>query len=175
MDAHECCYFVCPLYSHAAPQRAVSVSEPLSVGSFESSVACCITESSFWSVLGFSITEYTLGPPQLRALEPCIDAAVRGLQLSITAQSGEANDGWRLGQLHRRAGLQPRQMKSSSLCVSHILLAVPERNGSLQTKTNKLDIWIWTLDFNHFMAACVQVAGHFKTDTWWKQGTRHTQ
>ncbi len=109
------------------------------------------------------------GPLQLRALEPCIDAAVRGLHLSITAQCGEANDGWKLGQLHRRAGLQLRQMKSSSLCVSHILLAVPERNGSLQTKANKLDIWIWTLDFNHWVAAHWQVVKDFLTDTRRKQ------
>lgn len=93
-----------------------------------------------------------LGPPLLRALEPCIDDTVRGLHLSITTPCRVTNDGLRSGQLHRRAELQPRQMKSSSLCVSHTpLLAALERNGSLQTKTNKLAIWIWTLHFNHLV------------------------
>lgn len=98
---------------------------------------------SFPSVLGFCIIEYMWGSQQLRALKPCIDAATRGRGVSITV--------WRAGQLQRR------QMKCYSLCASRILLAMLERNGSVQTKTNKWLIWIWTLDFNHLVATCVQV------------------
>ena len=126
-----------------------------------------------WRVLGFSITECTLESPGLRTLELCIVAAVRGPHLSINGRCKDANDGWRLRQLNRGAGLQPRQMKSSSLCVLPIFLAVPARNGSLKTKTNKLDIWIWTLNFNHSVAAALQVVGGLCTHTRWK--LTHTQ
>lgn len=54
----------------------------------------------------------------------------------------------------RDAWSRPRQMKSPSLlCGAY----APGRNGSLQTKTNKSAIWIWTLGFSHQAAACVQV------------------
>lgn len=92
-------------------------------------------------------------PGASRTAEPRSAAAVRGLRLSITGWCKDANDGWSPGQLHSRAALQLRQMKSPTLCVPSLAPSAPARNGSLKTKTNKWDIWIWTLEFNHSVAA----------------------
>lgn len=60
-----------------------------------------------------------------------------------------------------RAAAKANEGPFTFLCLTY---TVPERNGSFQTKINKLEIWIWTLDFNHLVAAGLQVAGVFYTD-----------
>ncbi|CAB1436420.1 unnamed protein product [Pleuronectes platessa] len=57
-------------------------------------------------------------------------------------QRGDANDGWRLGQLPQRVGLQPRQMRSSTLYVSHIDLAVPVQED-VCTKAETVLVFVW--------------------------------
>lgn len=129
---------------------------------FQSKHSCLPPELSFYRALRLSIVERTPGPPQPRgprghALLPPWEASSHPPQ--HRAETQMAAVGW-------RAPLQPRQMRALHFVSdTHTLLAVPETNGSLQTKKNKSDIWIWTLAFNSLVAACVQVADRLEVET----------
>lgn len=96
-------------------------------------------------VLVFSVAEYMLGPPQLRALKPCIDAARRGLHLSITAWRRK----WRL-----KAGTAAQESSAAAkaneelftLCLTYTFGCAREKrlspNKDKQIRYLNLNTWL---------------------------------